>query len=280
MKELVRKTVFLSTPSATYSSLDDARKEARALLAYITYNHKYSNFCVEIGVSNVDSRKATYQSIANGVGRPKRLLIGDIENCYVEPHLHILIQGEHVDTLSNMIINYLRERHSSHKDDDFTLHIWKNSIPAEDVKRTRNYIECQSKYILTVSEFNDDIDDSFDESESLFEEEQYVEEQSEPIAYDNVKHQIRINNLRFQWILAEQLKKTANHIVAYHIADELDILQQQICAIASRISSNYFVDDYELLYVTQRLESLRKTVAKTKEIYLFSTHIVTELNSE
>lgn len=111
-------TIFLTTPSRLFADVEEAHRSARALYDYILRFCKKNdiyNTSVEIGVSNVNPRKAQYVYQANDVGRPQKTLSGNLSKCFVKPHLHILISGNHKAFISNLIINYFKKKIYEHQ---------------------------------------------------------------------------------------------------------------------------------------------------------------------
>ena len=148
------KNIFLTAPSGMFPSITVAKNCARSLQAFLKYKFEKENIkenTVMIGVSNVNGKKAHYIPMKNGVGRPKRVLTGDVENCFVDPHLHILISGDKAEDISADIIDYLID-----KSIEYGAHvgarIWKNYIKTDyEVAIVDYYIEKQSFSTLGVN---------------------------------------------------------------------------------------------------------------------------------
>ena len=170
MKE-TEKTIFLSVPAGMFPNITSAINCARSLQAFLNYyfnKKEIKDNSVIIGISNVDGKKAHYVYQRDGeVGRPKRVLQGDIATCYVDPHLHILISGDRAEGISADTINYLIKK-STQNGDDKGKRIWKQYVKSDyEVAIVEYYIEKQSFSMFGVNRYikssrNDslDIDDS------------------------------------------------------------------------------------------------------------------------
>ena len=154
--------IFLTTPSSLFADVNEAKRCARALLAVVKYFCDKKNITdtdVEVGVSNVNPRKAQYVYQKNGVGKPKKVLAGNLKNCFVQPHLHLIISGKHKAQISNLIIMYFTKKYKSSKNRNYGVKIWKEYILMCDIKRVRKYVRIQSVHFLTYkskeSSYND-----------------------------------------------------------------------------------------------------------------------------
>jgi len=161
------KNIFLTAPAGMFPNITVAKNCARSLQAFLNYNFEkkeIKNCSVMIGISNVDGKKAHYVYQRNGeVGRPKRILQGDIEDCYVDPHIHILISGDRTEEISADAINYLIKK-STQNSDEKGKRIWKQYVKSDyEVAIVEYYIEKQSFSILGVNRYikssrNDSLD--------------------------------------------------------------------------------------------------------------------------
>ena len=145
--------IFLTTPSTLFADVDKAHSCARNLLAKLKYycdKNGISDTTVEIGVSNVNPRKAQYIYQNHGVGRPQKILAGNLENCFVKPHLHMIIQGKNAAKISNLIIAYFTKRYKSLRNKNHGVRIWKEYIFNNEVDNARKYIWIQSLHYLTL----------------------------------------------------------------------------------------------------------------------------------
>ena len=153
-----QKCIFLTAPAGMFAGIEEAKKCARALQAMLKYHltnkNIYEKNSVLIGVSNVNRKIAHYETMKKGIGRPQRTLIGDVEKCFVDPHLHILIDGKNAEYVSTMIINYLIKKSKIGLTDVGKL-VWKEYIETDlEEIIVEDYIEKQSFSLLTVNRFN------------------------------------------------------------------------------------------------------------------------------
>lgn len=266
-----RKCYFISTPSGTYSTYEEAFREARALIAHVKYcckKRNYNVYNIKVGVSNINPRLAEYKSIANGVGRPNRELIVKTEKCpYVESHLHIfIIDSEHADTIAQIINEYLSDRHRSIKNRDYKLHPHKNKVPPIDVERVIKYITIQSANIFTCKSDASELEKHTDK--------QYVaDNKNETVVQNSIATQITdklskeqnelLFNLRFLYLLAKflfKISKLFNDLYAH----ELLKIKNQLCTAAEHVKNcslriAYKICDdvtFELTCVREKLRGL------------------------
>ncbi len=204
-----RKNISVTTPSGTYGSYDEAYKEARALRAYLDDHLKiYTNYYIQIGVSDINPRHAEYKKIAYGRGRPKQdLIFKNDKNPYVRPHLHILIaNSEHADIIANEIIDYLSARHSSIRDDDYKLHPRKDYVSDKKLQRTINYIDAQSRNSFSCKPKDKEKlkeDNNFNVINNEIETACINQEKSEPINTLSKEQNQLLFNLRFSYLLGK-----------------------------------------------------------------------------
>lgn len=248
-----RKNISVITPSGTYGSFDEAYKEARALRAYLDDHLKNNtNYYIQIGVSDINPRRAEYRFIPYGVGRPKKDLIFKTDkNPYVNAHLHILIiNSEHADTIANKIIDYLSARHSSIKNDDFKLQPHKDYILDGELQRTIDYIDAQSRNSFSCkpkkkSKEENNINVSNNESEATC----INQEKSEPINTLSKEQNELLLNLRFSYLLAKFLfgiSELFNNLYAH----ELIYIKNQLCTAAEYVKRNMLTYAYEICDIT------------------------------
>lgn len=266
--------IFLTTPSSLFADVNEAKRCARALLAkakYFCEKENISDTTIEVCVSNVNPRKAQYVRESNGVGRPQKVLSGDLKNCFVCPHLHLLITGNQATELSTLIIRYFIKRYKSLKDPKHGVRIWKKYVLKCDIERVRKYIWIQSVHFLTYkskkSDYNDKktkkrfkkriinvrIKHPSSTTQNIFKQDSYN------------KNYILLCNLKAQWSLLQWLKRIAVHKADYTIIDKLVILQKEIESYGNMINANidvaslYFV---EIANIIVELEKLRQYTFK------------------
>lgn len=277
-----KKSIFLTAPVGMFSSVASAINCARSLQAFLNYNFEkkgIKNCSVMIGISNVDGKKAHYVYQRDGeVGRPKRILQGDIENCHVDPHLHILASGDRAEEISADAINYLIKK-STQNGDEKGKRIWKQYVKSDyEVAIVEYYIEKQSFSILGVNRyikssrndsldidntvidmyFNDDTTDfeafSSDEYESQSDLYEYLND-SEDVSgccFDDVEtyeeHELHKNNsmetLEIEYVIADlRIKwRYLQTLKCIDTNDELvcyiSYLQDEICQIADAVNKH------------------------------------------
>lgn len=270
--------IFLTTPSRLFSDVTEAHRCARALYDYI---HR---FCdkngigqtnVEIGVSNVNPRKAQYVNIANGVGRPKKILTGNLNKCFVKPHLHILLTGNHKAFISNLIINYFTKKYVSPKNKNKKVRIWKRYVLMTDTERVRKYIKIQSLHYLTVS--TNKRDGKIATKRKIKKRiinvrvKKHINTTPTPAQQDNYNQNYALLcNLRSQWLVLEQLKKIADYIVNYALYDALVVLQDRIKNYGNMINANIDVAhlyNNDIINITIEIEKLRQIIVTEKQKY-------------
>lgn len=183
------KTIFLSTPAGMFKSIEDTKNCARSLQAFLDYMFKKNGICensVLIGISNVNGKKAHYISTPNGgVGRPKRSLVGDIENCFVDPHLHILVSGNMAEDISAKTIDYFIKKYKK-AGHSKGRRIWKEYVKSSyDEMIVEYYIVKQSFSILTVNHYNIfSSNDELEITDDIINEYFVDEDDSEDFLYD------------------------------------------------------------------------------------------------
>ena len=274
-------TIFLTTPSRLFADVEEAHRCARALYDYLNRYCQKNNICntsVEIGVSNVNPRKAQYIYKAAGVGRPKKILSGNIDKCFVKPHLHILISGNHKAFISNLIINYFKKRYTSIKNNNRKVRIWKRYVLMTDTERVRKYIKIQSLHYLTVSA--NKRDDKIATNRKIkkgiinVRVKKHINTTQTPAQQNNYnQNYVLLCNLRSQWLVLEQLKKIADYIVNYALYDALVVLQDRIKNYGNMINANVDVAhlyNNDIINITMEIEKLRQiTVAEKQKFDYF-----------
>lgn len=296
------KAIFLTVPAGMFDSIETAKKCGRALQAMLDYNYHKQNITgnpILIGISNVDADIAQYVNMKNGVGRPARVLHGDIENCFVDPHIHILIHGNKAEKISSIIIDYMIKKSKKYGFDKGKL-IWKEYLKSdEDVTRVESYIERQSFSRLTVNrwserpdeyEFQNDngiknedelFGDSFAKREEsitldLFEylndeQEIYSDSKEEPdkaepyVENTMLKTDIEctLADLRIKWRVLQNLKQIAmNYELAYYSY----YLQEEICKVADSVKMSEFNNnDRRIRDITLKIEQLQIAIDTQRE---------------
>ena len=291
------KNIFLTAPSGMFPSITVAKNCARSLQAFLKYKFEKENIkenTVMIGISNVNTKKAHYIPMQNGVGRPKRVLTGDIENCFVDPHLHILISGDKAEDISADIIDYLIDK-SIEYGALVGARIWKNYIKTDyEVAIVDYYIEKQSFSTLGVNRSKkcteedelqlDDaiIDEYFSDDEEFIDNEQldlfeYLNKDSEVITEieDNIKDTVDYEQNSFNFDDFSCSNKNINNTVAqmdvdYFIADLRTKWRylQQMKRIAVELIANY-----EIAYYTSCLQNEICQIADAVKKYQSNIYI-------
>ncbi len=270
--------IFLTTPSTLFADVDKAHRCARNLLAKLKYycdKSGISDTTVEIGVSNVNPRKAQYIYQTHGVGRPQKILVGDLENCFVNPHLHMVIEGKSAAKISNLIIAYFTKRYRSLRNKNHGVRIWKEYIFNSEVDNVRKYIWIQSLHYLRLkAKLNRAKSATNKENKKRIINVRIKKQshtQKNTVFQDNYNHnQIILYNLRSQWLLIENLKNIAYYIVNYELFDKLGVLQQKIKMYGEMINLKVDVAGYysdEIVDITIELENLRKYTNTEKQRY-------------
>jgi len=270
--------IFLNTPSGLFADVSEAHRRARALYDYIKRFCDKNNIYdtnLDIGVSNVNPRKAQYINKASGVGRPQKILVGNLKKCFVRPHLHMIVQGCHASEIANIIIEYFRKRYPSLKNPKYGVRIRKDYILSVEVDRVKKYIRIQSLHYLTLKATK---------NENKKETKKKINKriikvrvkrpsctQKNTVLQDNYnQNQIILYNLRSQWLLIENLKNIAYYIVNYELFDKLVILQNKIKKYGDMINANinvaslYYTD---VTNITIELENLRQITVAEKQKY-------------
>ena len=270
--------IFLNTPSGLFADVSEAHRRARALYDYIKRYCDKNNIYdtnLDIGVSNINPRKAQYINKAAGVGRPQKILVGNLKNCFVRPHLHMIVQGCHASEIANIIIEYFRKRYPSLKNPKYGVRIRKDYILSVEVDRVKKYIRIQSLHYLTLKATK---------NENKKETKKKINKriikvrvkrpsctQKNTVLQDNYnQNQIILCNLRFQWMLVQQLKKIADYIVNYELFDKLVVLQQKIKMYGGMINLKVDVAAYyydEIANIAIELENLRQYTNTEKQRY-------------
>lgn len=270
--------IFLTTPSTLFADVDKAHRCARNLLAKLKYycdKNCISDTTVEIGVSNVNPRKAQYIYQNHGVGRPQKILAGNLENCFVKPHLHMVIQGKNAAKISNLIIAYFTKRYKSLRNKNHGVRIWKEYIFNNEVDNVRKYIWIQSLHYLTLKATKNENKKETKKKNNKRIIKVMVKRpsctQKNTVLQDNYnQNQIILYNLRSQWLLIENLKNIAYYIVNYELFDSLSELQGKIKNYGDMINSNIDVINLyndDIANLTIELENLRQYTIKAKEKY-------------
>lgn len=273
--------IFLTTPSTLFADVDKAHCCARNLLAKLKYycdKNGISDTTVEIGVSNVNPRKAQYIYQNHGVGRPQKILAGNLENCFVKPHLHMVIQGKNAAKISNLIIAYFTKRYKSLRNKNHGVRIWKEYIFNNEVDNVRKYIWIQSLHYLTLKT---------KKSESNKETKKKVNKKiinvrikktscinKFEVSQDSYnQNYVALINLRNQWLLIQQLKNIAQYIVNFELYDRLVLIQNKIKKYGDMINANINVASLcsiDITNITIELENLRQyTVAEKNKFDYF-----------
>jgi len=246
------KTVFLTAPAGMFTNVKIAKKCARSLQAFLKYMFKKENIngnSIMIGLSNVDGKKAHYVSVAHGVGRPQRVLEGDIENCFVDPHLHILVNGDMAEKISAKIITYLIKK-SKEYGEGVGKRIWKQYIASNyDASIVEYYIEKQSFSVLGVNRYNrfspnDDLEITVDIINEHFGDEDDDEDDSEDFINSA---EISEEPDLFEYINErEEVSETGDNFDYEQEALEFDTLSyynKNRSNIVGRIDVDYFIAD-------------------------------------
>lgn len=270
--------IFLTTPSRLFSDVAEAQRCARALRAKIKYFCEKNDIIdtqVNIGVSNVNPRKAQYVLVANGVGRPQKKLIGNLKNCHVKAHLHIIIEGKHMARISDIIIKYFIKRYKSLKNKKHGVKIWKKYIFNNEVERVRKYITIQSLHYLTFKSKNSEINTKTKKKRIInvrVKKQAHINKNT--VSQDNYnQNYVLLCNLRSHWLVLEQLKKFADYIVNFDLFNALIVLQNKIKMYGDMINENIDVAhlyNNDIINITIEIEKLRQiTVAEKQKFDYF-----------
>ncbi|MDD7184312.1 MAG: hypothetical protein PUH54_01360 [Oscillospiraceae bacterium] len=270
--------IFLTTPSRLFSDITDAYRRARALYDYINRFCKKNNIHdtnLEIGVSNINPRKAQYVYQTNGVGRPQKVLAGNLKKCFVRPHLHMIVSGKFAAQISDLIIKYFTKRYKSSKSKNHRVKIWKEYIFNNEVERVRKYITIQSLHYLTLKSQNSEINTKTKEKRIInvkVKNQAHINKKTVSQANYNQNY-ILLCNLRHQWLLLQSLKRIADYIVNYDIYDTLTKLQIQIQNYGNMINANIDVAhlyNSDIINITMEIERMRQiTVAEKQKFDYF-----------
>lgn len=252
-------SIFLTTPAGMFSDIQQAYRCARALIAKINYFCNQKNIVntkVSVGVSNVNPRIAQYTVSRGKVGKPQRILKGDLETCFVNPHLHILIDGPRKELLSQIIMVYFMKRFDSAKKPNKKVRIWKKYISIYDITRVQKYINKQSCHILCSN---------FHRNKNVKTIKINVKKSNNN---DANKRNILLCNLRSQWYTVQMLKNIATYIVDDYLFNDLMSLQYQIERYADILRSNqkltYSLKE-ELNKIVLHLDKMRRTTIYLKQ---------------
>ena len=266
--------IFLNTPSGLFADVSEAHRRARALYDYIKRFCDKNNIYdtnLDIGVSNVNPRKAQYINKASGVGRPQKILVGNLKKCFVRPHLHMIVQGCHASEIANIIIEYFRKRYPSLKNPKYGVRIRKDYILSVEVDRVKKYIRIQSLHYLTLKATRSENNKEAKKKVIKVRVKRPSCTQKNTVLQDNYnQNQILLYNLRSQWLLIENLKNIAYYIVNYELFDSLSELQGKIKNYGDMINSNIDVINLyndDIANLTIELENLRQYTIKAKEKY-------------
>lgn len=273
------KTVFLTAPAGMFTNVKIAKKCARSLQAFLKYMFKKENIkgnSIMIGLSNVDGKKAHYVSVANGVGRPQRVLEGDIENCFVDPHLHILVNGDMAEKISAKIITYLIKK-SKEYGEGVGKRIWKQYIASNyDASIVEYYIEKQSFSVLGVNRYNrfspnDDLEITVDIINEHFGDEDDSEDfinsaeiSEEPDLFEYINER-------------EEVSETGDNFDYEQEALEFDTLSyynKNRSNIVGRIDVDYFIAD---LRIKWRFLKKMKETAENYELAYYISYLQNEI---
>lgn len=270
--------IFLTTPASIFHDIDDAHKCARALLSKIKYFCEKNNITdteVSVGVSNVNPRKAQYVNANFGVGRPQKILAGDLENCFVKAHLHIIVEGKNKELISNIIIKYFIKRYKSIKNQKFGVRIWKKYILKNEVERVKKYIRIQSVHFLTYKsnrKESNNVSEAINATKCSINTKVTSRNQIKIHPQGNCnKNYVILCNLRSQWLLIQELKKTAFYIVNYSLLDSLCEHQKKIKIYGDMINANVDVASLysnDIEKITIKSERLRQFTNKQKQEYI------------
>ena len=272
--------IFLTTPSRLFADVEEAHRCARALYDYILRFCKKNNIyntSVEIGVSNVNPRKAQYVYQANGVGRPQKVLVGNAKKCFVRPHLHMIIEGKHMARISDIIIKYFIKRYKSLKNKKHGVKIWKKYI-FNGVKRVKRYVWIQSLHYLTVSVNKRDgkiaTKRGIKKRIINVRVKKHINTKQTSAQQNNYnQNYVLLCNLRNQWLVLEQLKKISEYIVNFDLYNTLVSLQNKIKMYGDMINANIDVASLhsaDIANITIEIEKLRQiTVAEKQKFDYF-----------
>ena len=268
--------IFLNTPSGLFADVSEAHRRARALYDYIKRYCDKNNIYdtnLDIGVSNVNPRKAQYINKASGVGRPQKILVGNLKKCFVRPHLHMIVKGKYASEIANLIIEYFRNRYPSLKNPKYGVRIRKDYILSVEVDRVKKYIWIQSLHYLTLktkkSNSNTETKKKINKRIINVRAKNQTHINKNAISQGNYnQNQIILCNLRCQWTLLQQLKNIAKYIVNFELYDSLIELQNKIEVYGNIINSGIDIASLyplEIVNITIRLENLRQYTIKAKE---------------
>ena len=273
------KTVFLTAPAGMFTNVKIAKKCARSLQAFLKYMFKKENIngnIIMIGLSNVDGKKAHYVSFANGVGRPLRVLEGDIDNCFVDPHLHILVNGDMAEKISAKIITYLIKK-SKEYGDGVGKRIWKQYIASNyDASIVEYYIEKQSFSVLGVNRYNrfspnDDLEITVDIINEHFGDEDDSEDFINSAEISEEPDLFEYINKR------EEVSETGDNFDYEQEALEFDTLSyynKNRSNIVGRIDVDYFIAD---LRIKWRFLKKMKETAENYELAYYISYLQNEI---
>lgn len=270
--------IFLTTPNTLFTDVNKAHRCARNLLAKIKYycdKNGINDTTVEIGVSNVNPRKAQYIYQNHGVGRPHKNLAGNLKDCFVKPHLHMIIQGKHAAKISNLIIAYFAKRYKSLRNKNYGVRIWKEYIFNIDVDNVRKYIWIQSFHYLTLkakkNENKKESKEKINKRIIKVKVKKIISTNKNKVLQDNyTQNYVLLCNMRCQWNLVVQLKNIAKYIGNFELCDRLVMLQNKIKKYGEMINANinvaslYYTD---VINITIELENLRQITIAEKQKY-------------
>ena len=266
--------IFLNTPSGLFADVSEAHRRARALYDYIKRFCDKNNIYdtnLDIGVSNVNPRKAQYINKASGVGRPQKILVGNLKKCFVRPHLHMIVKGKYASQIANLIIEYFRNRYPSLKNPKYGVRIRKDYILSVEVDRVKKYIWIQSLHYLTIktkkSESNKETKKKVNKKIIKVRIKKTSCINKFEVSQDSYnQNYVALINLRNQWLLIQQLKNIAQYIVNFELYDRLVLIQNKIKKYGDMINANINVASLcsiDITNITIELENLRQyTVAE------------------
>lgn len=105
---------LLSTPEYYLFSEEEIKAVYYNLIKHIKYKYKDSDYdyCILVGMSNVDGKSVLNKVKSNGVGRPKYMFIPKNKSKgirYVKWHLHIMVCGAPLGTIVKDVEEYLQK---------------------------------------------------------------------------------------------------------------------------------------------------------------------------
>lgn len=279
--------IFLTTPSSLFTDVTEAHHCARALRDYIDHfceKNDIDDTEMYIGVSNVNPRRAHYVNVKSGVGRPRKTLVGNLTNCYVRPHLHIVVLGKYAGRLSNVIIKYFIRKYDSikkRKQGKKGVRIWKKYIIHDTEGNVIKYIWIQSIHFLTYKSKKSKTNDTKSKNRikkririfNIKTKKQINAPQNTASQGNYSQNYVLLCNLRNQWLLTQQLKKVSYHIVNYELHDKLIALQSKIKMYGEMINLKVDVIRYyndEIARIAIELENLRQYTNNEKQKYDYS----------